>query len=781
MAPFWVKNQPSRWSGKGKRKVPMQAILPLLPEGSTPITQTLSVCRREGKWYYFCGIEPVFHHAEADRKTFQMYTSQLVETGECRQSDIVRAFGVSASSVKRAVKLYRQGGVKAFYEARKGRGASVLTTEVRACVQELLDSGISRCEVARELGFKPDTLRKAIEQGRLHEPARIGDSRETEVSDKSQRSEADADAASGMGTACTRVVERTLAAFGKLAGGARTWFDRSRDVSMGGLLCALPALAANGLYSHLGEFFRLPKGYYTIAQVLTLLAFMALARIRTAERLRYESPGELGKLLGLDRIPEVRCLRGKLAVLCVGDAAEQWSARLSREWLETDPEKAGTLYVDGHVRVYHGNLTKLPRRYISRERLCLRGTTDYWVNDMLGQPFFVINRAVDEGLLKALREEIVPRLLRDVPHQPSEEMLKASRYLHRFLLVFDREGYSPRFFKEMWERHRIGCLTYHKYPDAAWPEEEFVEKELTMPNGERVRMKLAERGSLVGNGAEALWVREVRKLTKHGHQTSLLSTAYSQFSVQDAGLMFSRWAQENFFGYMMEHFALDLLGEYGTVEIPGPQSVVNPPWRLLDGRQRSLKGQLARRQAEFGALTLHPQLEAEAYHQWEKQKTELAESILMLENQLAETKQQCKTTPKRIALEKLPASEQFQQLAPSRKHLLDTVKMISYRSETAMATILREHLGRRDDARALLRDLYRSDADLLPDLEKHLLNVRIHHMANPQADRAIHILLEHLNEAEFNYPGTDMKMVYALGEAAPSKSGPSHFPAGKEI
>ena len=87
--------------------------------------------------------------------------------------------------------------------------------------------------------------------------------------------------------------------------------------------------------------------------------------------------------MGLDRVPEVRCLRRKLAALSLDDGPQKWAGLLSRDWLEAAPELAGALYVDGHVRLYHGSQTALPKRYVSRQRLCLRGTTDYWVNDAL--------------------------------------------------------------------------------------------------------------------------------------------------------------------------------------------------------------------------------------------------------------------------------------------------------------------------------------------------------------------------------------------------------------
>ncbi len=308
---------------------------------------------------------------------------------------------------------------------------------------------------------------------------------------------------------------------------------------------------------------------------MTLLGYMALCRIKTVEQLQYQSPGELGKLLGLDRVPEVRCLRYKLTSLTAGEGPQTWAGLLSRDWMEADPELAGALYTDGHVRLYHGQLTKLPPRFVARQKLCLRGTTDYWVSDALGQPFFVVERPIDHGLLEVLRNEVVPRLLKEVPRQPTQNELDADPHRHRFVLLFDREGYSPEFFKEMWENHRIACVTYHKYPKEDWPVSEFVETTVRFPRGEEVLMKLAERGSRIGSRKNGCWVREVRKLTGSGHQTSIIGTCYSWTAPKEAAWLFSRWSQENFSRYALQHFAFDLLSEYGTEEIP---ETTRPRW-----------------------------------------------------------------------------------------------------------------------------------------------------------------------------------------------------------
>jgi len=771
-----------------------QRLLPLVPDGATPICDYISVVKENGTWTYFAGVLPVFSHPGDDHKSFRMYTAQLVCTGICKQVDIIKTFGVAPASVKRAVKQYREQGSESFYQPRRGRGASVMTAQVIQQAQCLLNQGSSRKETAQELKIKLDTLRKAIQQGKLTEPPRSdgpsNDARppqHVQASDKSQRGVQDAAAADGLGLACTRVVERVSAAIGLLPGGAPTRYETCRDVTFGGVLCALPALEQNGLFRHLDRCFLPLGGYYTTLQVFSLLGFMALCRIKTVEQLQYHPPGELGKLLGLDRVPEVRCLRNKLCTLTVGDAPERWAAQLSQDWMQADPDLAGALYVDGHVRLYHGTLTRLPRRYVSRQRLCLRGTTDYWVNDGLGQPFFVVERPLDQGMLEAMRNEIVPRLLKDVPGQPSQQELDDDPYRHRFLLVFDREGYSPAFFKEMWLKHRIACTTYHKFPKDDWPEAEFQETEVILATGERVTMKLAERGSRIGSRAEErVWVREVRKLTESGHQTSLISTAYGNKDHQDAGRLFSRWSQENFFQYAMKHYAIDLLSEYGTGGFPAPKrAVVNPARRELDTQCRSLAGRLTRKRAEYAAQTMHPEADPKKISDWKQRQAELVEAIEHLEHELSEVKQRQSETPTHLSWEALPTEAQFEQLAPSRKRLLDTVKMIAYRAETAMVGIVREALSRADDGRALLQDLFRQDADLRVDEANNCLEVRVHPLSNPRWNRAISHLLEHLNAAEMTCPGTKLRLTYALlapiaRQPENAKQGSSIFPGGQE-
>lgn len=747
--------------GKSHRKekgAMNQTILPLIPAGTTTINEIVCVFKDEECWTYFLGAYPIYSHAANDLKMFRLTAAQLIDTGNVRECEIIKTFGVSKSSIDRALRKYREGGPEAFFNRRKGkREGTVMTQSVLKTAQKMLDEGSRRREITGELEIQYGTLVKAISDGRLHET----ENKAQKCTTKSDRSVKDAQAAEGMGTACTRPADRIMTAFG-LLDGAQTHFEACRDVPYGGVLCVLPALLSNGLLYGIEKTLGKLSGYYHALHVLLLIAFMSLARIKTVESLRGKAPGEFGKLLGLDRIPEVRCLRKKLDELSKNEAAEQWAQELARKWMETEPDRAGVLYIDGHVRVYHGNKVKPPRKYVSRARLCLRGSTDYWVNDAIGRPFFVIDKVVDPGLLKVLREDIVPRLLKDVPNQPSQEELQTKPHLCRFILVFDREGYSPKFFKDMWLNHRIGCISYHKHPEQNWAEVSFTEQEVSMPNGETVEMKLAERGSLIGKKEDAIWVREVRKLTKNGHQTSLISTAYDLKHTLLAARMFTRWCQENFFGYMMEHFAIDLLSEYGTEELLDTTKVINPRWRELNRQKNRLLNKLRHRQARFAELTMHPASESDAkkFKKWIEKKSDLLEEIQDFEKKSTELKNQLKSIDKHIQWDQLDEQERFKKPAIGRKRLIDTVRMIAYRAETAMTTLITGKIIDTSAARKMLQDLFQAEADIIPDCDNKLLQIYIHRSSRPAVDKVLSILFDQLNQTETPYPGTDLRLVY---------------------
>ena len=89
--------------------------------------------------------------------------------------------------------------------------------------------------------------------------------------------------------------------------------------------------------------------------------------------------------------------------------------------------------------------------------------------------------------------------------------------------------------------------------------------------------------------------------------------------------------------------------------------------------------------------------------------------------------------------------------------------MIAYRAETSMAFTLREKLKRTDDARALLRQIYNTEVDLIPDLNAKTLTVSLHHLTQATHDAAVSYLCDELTQTETTFPGTNLRLVYKLG------------------
>lgn len=552
-------------------------------------------------------------------------------------------------------------------------------------------------------------------------------------------------------------MDRVSASVG-LLNGVETKFEASCDVKNGGVLFALPALLVSGLLHNAKKYFQLPKGYYGLESIFILLSFLALCRIKNLESLRYSAPGEWGKLLGLDRIPEVKTLRAKIEIIAKSKDVESWSSELCKHWMAEMPESSSILYIDGHTRVYHGSQTKLPRHYVSREKLCLRATSDYWVNAMDGCPFFYTNKAVDPGMIKVIEEDIVPRLEKEVVNQPAEKKLQINPYLHRFSLVFDREGYSPDFFLRM-RKKQIACITYHKFPSEDWPVEEFREKEVKLSSGHIVKMNLAERGSFL---SKKIWLREIRKLSANGHQTTILSTDYCADLSKIAAMMFARWSQENFFKYMREHFSLDRLIDHKVEHIDETTQVVNPKYRKLDGEIRSIQSKLSRKLAQFGSMNLEIGLEKEKIEKFELKKSELLEQILQMQEELVKLKDLRKEIDRHIKIGDLSEEDKFKRLSTSSKHFVDTIKMIAYRAENAISEILKENMARPDESKVFARSIFNSDADIIPDEEKKELLIRLHHIANPVATQTIQKLCDELNDTEIRFPGTELQIRYEM-------------------
>ena len=563
-----------------------------------------------------------------------------------------------------------------------------------------------------------------------------------------------------IGVAATRIEDRAFAALGFQ--NAEISFESCESVEYGGVLLLLPFLIANGLLSYKNYYSERLSGYYDFDNVILTLAFMYLCRIKSIEQLKHFSPGELGKLLGLDRIPEARCLRGIIKELSVQERASEWNAYLSEDWI--NQEDTSIYYIDGHVQVYHGHLANLGKKHISRQKLCLPGMVEFWVNNADGLPYFYVTGQVNEKLQEIITTQLVPRLLELTDGRVSQEDLDADQTLPRFTLVFDREAYSPVFFKHLWESFRIALITYRKNVKDQWDEEDFSVYDIDTDL--ETTMKLCEK-QVELNGVA---LREVRRLTDTGHQTSVITTNYKMSTVLIALYMFSRWTQENFFRYMRQEYDIDRIIQYGVDEVDKAIMVVNREYSNLTYRLKKLREKIARRQAKLYAL-VEENIAGEMEQTGKNlgKQLRLRQEIKAFEAEEQETLTQRAQHPYKISIGEMPEHTRYNKLKTESKHLQNIIKIICYRAETAIANLLAANYEKSsDEIRALVKSIIFAKADLYPDYQANTLTVRLNSLATPRDNLAVREICQTINDYEAVFPGTNLRLVYKTATLTPA-------------
>ncbi len=528
---------------------------------------------------------------------------------------------------------------------------------------------------------------------------------------------------------------------------APSLFEANESVLNGGVLLSLPALVSQGLERVFKVLRPLRAGFYGLHHMVLLTGFMALCRIRNAEQLKSHAPGELGKLLGLDRVPEAGYFRTKLRQILAQAKGDELHKELFRQWVGEMPELF--FYIDGHVRVYHGSKANLPKRFVSREKLCLSGTTEFWVNDRQGLPLMVITAELNEKLKVAI-EETIPEIKR-------EAAKPASTKTPVFTLVFDREAYEPKWFKKLWDDHQVAIISYRKNVQDKWNEESFIGTEIELYNNS-VPMQVCERGTALSG----YWFREIRKLSENGHQTAIITTHPSLAIEVIASRMFSRWAQENYFKYMSENFELDRMIEYGTQAVDPKRTIPNPEYKQLTYQLKKKREKKARLDARiFKKMGEGQQLTIEEAMKNIAESSDLVEQINGYEEDIRDLLKQRKGKPARISIAEMPEEKRYNKLLTEGKKFKNAMLMIAYRAESALFNIMGEfYKNKEKDGRMLLKEIFTTHADLYPDYKEKTLTVTLHTLSTPRANQVAKQLCEILNQTETVYPYTDLTIIY---------------------
>jgi hypothetical protein len=732
--------------------------IPSPPLGSQVINDRCLLRTENGRRMVIVSGIVLAHYAMGDRIAEAHARLSLVEQGWADQNDVAGAFGCSARTVRRDQRRFDDGGMAALGQAcgyPTGRPRVTLTRSV----ERLKGKGHSNCEIARQLGISETAVRKRLRRagwkGPTPEQKSLSLEETTVVPSTAPVPETKKELEPNLSAFCApqevpvsfdrdpsdRRADRLMAYLGMLEDAAPL-FRSEKAVPRAGVLLAVAALIETGVFECARDIYgTLGPAFYGLRTSLLTMLLMALLRIKRPEALKEHSPGALGSVLGLDRAPEVKTLRRKLARLAAVGRAADFGRALVQRRIAQRGQALGFLYVDGHVRVYHGKHT-IPKAFAPQRRLAVPATTDYWVNDQQGDPIFVVTAEANAGMVKML-----PQVL---------QQIRTLIGLRRVTVVFDRGGFSPKLFLWLIEQG-FDILTYRKGHCPRVPRKRF-HRHVGRLDGRRIAYVLADQQVRLLRGK--LRLRQVSRLREHRHQTPILTSRRDLPALEVAYRMFERWRQENFFKYLTEEYALDALVEHDVLPDDPTREVPNPARKILDGAISSTRAKLMRLQAEYGLAAL-VQLEGGSLtlRSLKTVQAPLARSLRAALKRLTDLKAKRARLPARVPVRQAVRDE-IVRLAPERQHLMNLIKMVAYQAESDLVALLRPHYRRADDeGRTLIQSALASAADIeVTDTE---LRVKLHPLSSAHRSQAVAALCDELNRAPAVFPGSRLRLHFS--------------------
>lgn len=701
---------------------------------------------------------PMHHWAASDRIAEAYAMVSLLQCGYAEQTEVARAFGCSTRTVRRLQRRYEIAGISGLGKPA-GRPEGTQGTPglwVRIALA-LHRSGASVRAIAEHLQLSVGAVSKWLR--RLGTPSVLvsESERTTEWFDQADSSTCPPESATAASQdsreigsrSCdydptNRQIDRLLARLGHLQDAA-PFFASGKQIHRAGVLVAVPALVQTGIFSVAEEVYgSIGPAFYGLRTTFLALLLMALLRIRRIEGLKEQRPPEMGRVMGLDRAPEVKTLRRKLIRLAERGKAEVFGKKLAQQRVARRGAMLGFLYVDGHVRVYHGR-RRISSAYVTRMRLALPATTDYWVNDRGGDPLFVVTSEVNAGMVAML-----PVLLQEV------RTLVGKR---RVTIVFDRGGWSPKLFGKLIESG-FDILTYRKGKWSRIPRGQFLTQTQRI-EGRKISYELNDKPiRLLGR---KLRLRQVTRLREEAHQTAVVTSRWDLSAVAVAYRMFERWRQENFFKYQREEYAIDALVDYGTEAEDADRLAPNPERRKVEKELTMARTQLRGVEARYGeAVQQNREEDRPTVRGFKIAQSDLGRQLRQACRRVEMIETRRDQLPKRVAVKEL-SGEPLVRLSRERKHLTNCIKMVAYQAESDLLALVRPHYARADqEGRTLIGTALQSAADVEVNQKKKELRVTLLPLSSPHRSEAIAAMCKELDRMRVCFPGSHLRMRFGV-------------------
>jgi len=682
-----------------------------------------------------------------DKLHLRQVAVQLYLTHGISQTEIASRWGVTRRIVNKWVASFREHGLDGLKD--KGLGRPFKTDEeLRRKILKLRTEKLKLPEIARRVKVSPRTVSRVLNAARREQDALPGfneNSQKVEarknaekVVSRSSKTEADP---------LDRGADRAAAVAG-LIEDAEPVFAQCGHVESAGALLAVALLGKTSFFDTVKRVYgSLGAAFYGLRSVFMTLFLMSVMRIKTPEKLNERHPLKPGRLLGLDRSPSVKTLRGKLRVLANREQAGNMMNLLAMERLEEAGLPDAFLLVDGHVQCYYGG-SKVGQTYATSKSRVVKGATDYWVNLPDGTPLLCVCTPFNAHMSKTL-----------------PQILKTARKLcghRRITLVFDRGGADAANYERLL-RQNCDFIAYHKTPRPV-DMENFVPG-ATIINNRQYDYKPYERETELTvcrtdskgrrqRTRRSVQLREIAIRRKDNGITHVITSRRDLEAIRICGILFGRWTQENFFKYMLSTYNLDHLYTYRTSSVPKEIEHPNPEYTQLEKQQRKIRRRIAailgRKLDDIAENNLQ---ELANLHVGGKGK-----ELASLSKTLKGVQKAKKTTPKRVS------ASDYAMLESETRMIGNIVKSTAWHIEGKLAELVRNlWTGVNGNERGIVEAFLQTTGSI--EVDESSLKIVLQRQATPERTRLLQHVCNEVTVMAAKYPGTNLRMIFDVADS----------------
>lgn len=720
-----------------------------------------------------------------DRSAERIMWVQAYEKNLATYKQISTAIGKAVRTINGWVALYRKNDMARLFDAPRSGAPVKVTNDIIKRIVRLRDQKLKLQEIAQACNISVSSVRNVLDKRK-----RKNDKKQSEITfkeveaepvvpeSKTEKDEMPENESEGTDSpepenvvvavheskvedalSQDRSLDRLAASKGIIQE-AKPLFGNCDHAEWAGAFMGVALLSEDAcLKTGLNIYDSFSSAFYGLRTMIVIWVLMALLRIKCSENIRKTDVRRLGRIVGLDRAPEVKTIRRKLHELIEQDKAFEWMKVLAEERVAELAEPVKTIQVDGHIVAYCGK-QKIGTVYSSRTKQVTKGQTENWVNLPDGGGLFMVTSPFNEGLTGML-EKVVKQACEVCG-------------VNSLNLVFDRGGYNTEVFDRLIKSgHHI--ITYRKGSSDDVPLTFFKKEKTTIGNNtyeyapyERVVELNIYKNIKTPKGAAArkktkrtLKLREIRIVRKDQRQTAILTSipAESMETVTVASNMFDRTGnQENYFKYMREEYLMDAKGIYQVKDITDNRLThPNPAYVKMEKKRAKLAEERKKLLAKYATGLIDTDPEKIAGILNKQGMKDQADKISGLNKKIKKLTLHMDETPDRENV----SQAKYKKLDEQARTFQYCLKMSACHIEDRLVDMLADHYkNSQKEGRSLIVSALKTSGSIR--LEPGRLVIRLDPQSSRIRTRAINRVLLQLNEMKAEFPGSKRVINFEL-------------------